>query len=434
MARKPAANLLLAQRTWPPSGRGRCDRARSGRESACAAADGPGRTARHTRDRRRVRACAWRGIGAVAAVAVGLLFVAACATAAGVSPAARPASTRASKSAAAKPARPGRRAFEPDGVAFWNADSGLLVGTVTTPRCRAGSAACPGGLIERTTDGGRRWRVIYRVGVPLDAVAVAGRGVAWVTTGRCGPASPDACGSRLLLVTADGGRHWARARPGIAVTSLSPLSATAAWAVRPAGPAFPRRAGLVETTDGGRSWRRAADPCVRGFGGPAWAVDFATAAKGWVMCVSTPATDMQPKAVYATADGGSSWQLKSRTCGFGSSGRPTGSVGSLACVGYLPGLQVLADGHGWEWTSRGGLAATRDGGSRWATLAARIVSDDINSVTSASLVSDTSGFLLISQPETQSGCPRQGCGPRLLSTTDGGRTWATLATWPPPPR
>lgn len=152
------------------------------------------------------------------------------------------------------------------------------------------------------------------------------------------------------------------------------------------------------------------------------------------MCVSQPATDMQAKAMYATADGGRSWQLKSRTCASGGSGQQTGQVGTLACVGYLPGLQLLADGHGWEWTSRGGLAATSDGGSRWAALAARIVTDDVNSVVSASLVNDTTGFLLISQPEDQSGCPQQGCGPRLLSTTNSGRAWATLATWPPPPR
>jgi len=97
-------------------------------------------------------------------------------------------------------------------------------------------------------------------------------------------------------------------------------------------------------------------------------------------------------------------------------------------------MDLLADGHGWEWADRAGLAATSDGGFTWAALAAHIVSDDINSVVSASLVSDTTGYLLITNPETQKGCPPQGCGPRLLSTTDGGRAWTTLVSWPPPRR
>ena len=351
-------------------------------------------------------------------------FHCSCATAGNVSPAARVAATQASEPAAGTLARPGRTGFEPDGVAFWNPLSGLLVGTVTTPECLAGSSACPGGLVERTSDGGRRWQIIDRVSIPLEAVTAAGRGVAWVTTGHCGAASPDACGSRLLVLTVDWGPHWTR-RPGIAVTSLSPLSAAAAWAVQPEPGAFPQGSNLVQTTDGGRSWHRATEPCVRGFGWSAWAVDFATAARGWVMCVSQPATDMQPKAVYGTTDGGIQWQLKSRTCGFGSNGRPTGQVGTLARVGYLPGFQMLADGYGWEWTSRGGLAATSDGGSRWATLAARVVTDDINSVVSASLVSDTTGYLLISQPENQRGCPGEAaarsCCPQQTAAAPGPR-------------
>lgn len=375
-----------------------------------------------------------RRAGAVVAVAV-VVLVAACGSARKEFPAARPASTRPGTPVTGAPAKSARTGFEPDGVAFWDNERGLLVGTVTTPACVAGRSVCPGGLIERTADGGRTWAVIDRVGIPLNAVAVTGHGVAWVSSGRCGPASPHACGSALLLVTADWGRSWARVRPDMAVTSVSPVSAATAWAVRgEQNAAFPLRTGLVETTDGGRSWRQAADPCLRGFGRPAWSADFATATTGWVMCVSQPATDMQPKALYATTDGGARWHLKSSTtCGFPQNGQRAGSAGTLPCVGYLPGMQLLADGHGWQWTDRAGLAATSDGGVTWTALAARIVSDDINSVVSASLVSDTAGFLLISHPETQAGCPPNGCGPLLMSTADGGRSWTALVSWPPPP-
>jgi photosystem II stability/assembly factor-like uncharacterized protein len=375
-----------------------------------------------------------RGASAGVVVAVILLVVAACGTPGNRSQAARTAGAQVGRPTTAASAPSGRLGFDPDGVAFWDAESGLLVATVTTPACLAGMSACPGGLVERTADGGRIWEVVDRVGVPLNAVAVTGGGVAWVTSGRCGPASPDACGSAGLLVTTDWGRSWARVRPDMAVTSVSPLSAAMAWAVQgEQNAAVPLRTGLVETTDGGRSWRRVGDPCTLGSGGAAWSVDFATPASGWVLCVSQPATDMQPKALYAMADGGATWHLKSATtCGFQENGQRAGPVGTLPCVGYLPGMDLLADGHGWEWADRAGLAATSDGGFTWAALAAPIVSDDINSVVSASLVSDTTGFLLISHPETQKGCPPEGCGPRLLSTTDGGRAWTTLVSWPSP--
>lgn len=152
------------------------------------------------------------------------------------------------------------------------------------------------------------------------------------------------------------------------------------------------------------------------------------------MCVSQPATIMQPKALYVTVDGGATWQLKSSaTCGFPAYGAHAAPLGGLACAGYLPGMDLLADGHGWEWTDRAGLAATSSAGSRWAGLATHIVSDDINSLISASLVSDTTGFLLITHPETPAGCSPIGCGPQLLITPDGGSTWTALASWPPPP-
>ena len=103
-------------------------------------------------------------------------------------------------------------------------------------------------------------------------------------------------------------------------------------------------------------------------------MDFATATTGWAMCVSQPATIMQPKALYATVDGGATWQLRSRaTCGIPGNGPQAAPVGRLSCDGYLPGMDLMADGHGWEWTDRAGLAATSGGGSTWAALAAHIV-------------------------------------------------------------
>lgn len=169
------------------------------------------------------------------------------------------------------------RLLEPDGIAFWNRHQGLLVQTVNTPACRAGSSRCPGGQIDSTTDGGRTWTATDRVPVPLKAVATTPGGAAWVETGRCGGASPDACTSSLLLVSADGGRRWREVHSAESVASVSPVSPTAAWAVpasRDGNPTGPRQ--LVYTDDGGQRWQTEPSPCTQSRGPGTWAVDFTT--------------------------------------------------------------------------------------------------------------------------------------------------------------
>ncbi len=322
---------------------------------------------------------------------------------------------------------------EPDGVAFWDAERGLLVATLTTPSCRSGSAPCPGGLIERTADGGRTWQVVDRVPVPLKAVAVTGTDVAWVTSGRCAAASPDSCSSALLLRTDDAGATWTRVASATPVTSVSPVSATVAWAVAGASDAaFPLGTGLVHSVDGGHSWQPAKDPCRGGAGGLAlWAVEFTAAEPGWAVCDGEPATDMQPKAIYRTEDGGASWQLQS-DCLLPPDAQHPSNVGTLSCIGYLPGLQLLSDGHGWMWADRGGLASTADGGRTWTQIARTVVSDDVNSVVSASLVSDGDGYVLLNHPGSDAQCSPSACGPQLLGTRDAGVAWTVVHRWAEP--
>jgi len=313
--------------------------------------------------------------------------------------------------------------FEPDGVAFWNVDQGLLAGTNTTPACRSGSQPCPSGLIERTTDGGSTWQVVDEVPGPVNAVEVAAAGVAWVTAARCGSGSPNACASSTILKTVDGGSTWSELSPGIAVTSVAPVSGSIAWAVTGAsGAAFPIGTSLVRTDDGGTTWHPAQDPCRSVSNVALWSVSFAGPDNGWVICTSEPATDMQPKALFSTRDGGVSWQLRSDTCLFTATGQSTGSVGTLPCIGYQPGMSFLPDGHGWIWLDRGELALTSDHGRTWSPIAHGLVIADLNIVMSASLVSDNVGEAIIWQANEQY--------VGLFSTTDGGKTWRLRQRWP----
>lgn len=332
---------------------------------------------------------------------------------------------------------PAATTLAPAGVAFWDLNQGLFVASPITPRCTAANSPCPDSVIERTTDGGKHWQVVDRVRHRLQAVAVAvavaGGDVAWVTSGRldCGIVE---CGSSSILQTQDGWATWKEVTPNTPVGSVTPVSASTAWAIAasPTG-AAPGGTRLVHSTNGGRTWHKEADVCSSFAGFSLSAVNFSGPSQGSALCTSEPATDMQFKALYATSDGGSTWNLRSDCPADTNSGQPTASLGSLSCVGYQPESQILADGHGWLWSERSGLPSTIDGGRTWGAIAQNVVFADTNAVATASLVTAADGFILISpRPESSAGCPAGGCGTQLLSTQDAGQTWRVVKTWAPP--
>ena len=309
-----------------------------------------------------------------------------------------------------------RQWLEPEGVVFWNRNDGLLVETVATTPCWSGSSTCPGGEIESTSDGGRRWKAVERVRFPLRAVAVVGDGAAWVETGRCSAASADACATRLLLVSTDGGRRWRM------VDSNEPVTSNPSG--NPSGPDQ-----LAITRDNGRRWRTRPSPCTRSHGLGTWAVDFASSRHGWLLCTGEPATDMQAKALYQTTDGGRTWQLEAASLS-PNDGKVPPAAGGLDLIGTLPGFDLTGGSGGWIWADRHGLLGTRTEGRSWSEIAADVVSGNENEVRAGSLLRDGVGFLLIDHPLHADRCGRQGCGPELLGTTDGGLRWRTLRTWP----
>jgi hypothetical protein len=256
----------------------------------------------------------------------------------------------------------------PVGAAFWDAQRGLLV---ATPACDSSTGVCPGGLIERTGNGGKTWQVVDRVSASLTAVASAGSDVAWVSeTGgsSCG-AGPGSCMASTLLLTIDGGTTWRAVSSLTPVVSVSPVSRTTAWAVAGLPGSLGPGTIPVRSSDGGRTWQPRAGLCSPGFGIAPWAVSFASAVDGWLMCTGVAATDMQSKALFSTHDGGAIWQLESQTCLSMANGQPVRDVGSLSCVGDLPSMSLLPDGHGWMYAERGGCLQRRTGGKSGRRLA-----------------------------------------------------------------
>jgi hypothetical protein len=265
--------------------------------------------------------------------------------------------------------------FEPTGVALWSTETGLLVGTMTTTACSSGAKPCPGGRIERTVDGSRTWQVVDRTDLPVTALAVVGTTEAWVSLGGCART----CANTHLLLTDDSGQRWHAVTTTIPVSSISPLSARSAWAVRSSVlSGYDSRSSLVFTADQGRIWQARANPCSLKTTGSPSVVDFATSTRGWVICTWAPAGGLQTKALYETTNGGSSWELRADAC---PASVPMGSglhsVGNLSCQGYAPALRILPDGHGWLWTATGTLQYTSDAGARRRAIGNSVVSFDL---------------------------------------------------------
>jgi photosystem II stability/assembly factor-like uncharacterized protein len=231
--------------------------------------------------------------------------------------------------------------FQAQDIAFWNADHGVVTGRTI---CRS----CPRhrtGVVMVTRDGGATWRVVVsRGGIATDVVTT-------------GPASALVrVGDHLLLLSRHG-REWTSLGPS-RVHDLTFVDPWHGWGVRDAG--YPGH--LVATTDGGRSWRLVEQPCrtLANFSGPTahrrstpvnylsdvW---FASVDVGWALCAGDGAMDSAPVAVFATTDGGATWQRR-----------------EASWDAEPGGLQFLPDGRGWRWPyDIGSVMRSADGGATW---------------------------------------------------------------------
>jgi photosystem II stability/assembly factor-like uncharacterized protein len=208
----------------------------------------------------------------------------------------------------------------PAAVAFFTPSQGLL--------------AFRDGHVLRTRDGGRTWR---RERAPrLSALDVVAPTVAFAVAGRS------------LLRTDDAARSWRRVSPVLRGSPVDFADVRNGWV------------GLRATRDGGRTWRRIRSPCD-GYDDEHLAL--ATARVGFVVCGGQPATIMQDKLLYRTADSGRTWRLVANARMFGA----PKLRGILPSEGYADVMTFRDPRHGVLAAGRIGLYTTTDGGLRWQT-------------------------------------------------------------------
>lgn len=232
---------------------------------------------------------------------------------------------RESRSGVWKPSLLGTAADFRD-VFFVDANRGWIAG---------GGYDIPGGLIGRTTDGGKTWQFTSGIlsssptatGVKVHAlhffdaqrgVAVGDGGKVYVThdggdlwgevQGRSGSSqslldlefideeSGWAVGLDGVLATDDGGEHWkAFAKGKLQGRAIAFIDAYRGWAVGPYATA-------MATPDGGRSWNAADIPLPKGERIDFWDVFFLDAQNGWICG--------DEGTLLRSVDGGNTWTVQ----------------------------------------------------------------------------------------------------------------------------
>ncbi len=297
------------------------------------------------------------------------------------------------QSGAAAPART-RLVPRPESAVFWNSRVGLLAIGYCVPTVNR----CSGGAVERTTDGGRTYRVVLRSRRPITDVATLGTNGAIAT-----PSSGEA------WRTLDGGRTWRQVtfRPFFWATPRIALRFDAYYQ------RSTQKLALRVTHDGGRTFRRLADPCNNAVTYNAYA-DLVTPRLWWIICVGLPAGGTMDKAVFLTRNGGKTWQTAAANLG-----RPNVRVhGGIGTYGYPNGLAFAANGFGLVTESNGTLFVTRDGGLHFHAQRG-VDRPNIDYCAGRAAFSSGVGYVLLTA----------GFSARLVETRDSGRTWHVVRRW-----
>jgi len=277
---------------------------------------------------------------------------------------------------------------------FWTPQEGVLA----VRYCVPGSDHCVRGAVERTTDGGRTYRVVLRTKGPVtDVEKVGSRGA--IATPLGGQA----------WRTLDGGRTW---RP----FTFEPWF----WAAPRIALRFDRYymrnkplLALRVTHDGGRTWRSHANPCNQTVAFNVYA-DPVTPKLWWIVCVGQPAGGTMDKAVFHTQDGGKTWRAGAANL----ASLRRGAHGGIGLFGYPVGLAFARNGFGLVIEGGGKVYVTRDGGVHFHA-APKVERPDIDFGRSAAAFSNGVGYVLLT-----AGFPA-----RLVATHDSGRTWHVVRRW-----
>jgi photosystem II stability/assembly factor-like uncharacterized protein len=275
-------------------------------------------------------------------------------------------------------------------VTFVNPNNGWVVGSNNV---NAGTD----GIVLATTDGGVHWATQFSSAtMSLVSVAFSDTSHGW-TVGA------DANSMGIILATTDGGATWTPQYKSTTTaddfTSVAFANVNDGWVVGTNGT-------ILHTIDGGIHWEKQ----ISGTENVLNSVCFVDAMHGWAVGNSNPvdANKAGQVTILHTSDGGLHWTLQTSS-----------AVGII-----FNSVDFIDATHGWavgsEDQSDGGystIIATSDGGAHWVTQDASVTNK--YGLGPIFFVNATHGWALGFDPASD---PTN--GEVILSTTDGGVTWA----------
>ena len=185
------------------------------------------------------------------------------------------------------------------------------------------------------------------------------------------------CAIHVLSASRSGG-PWTDLGPVPVVTTIEPQSNVfrrsldlvraggGAWVLISAGGLGVSVPGLlVRSDDGGSTWVPLRLPCEGSMSPISLA---ASSAKATMLVCGGGGAWPAPQEVWASADGGAAWRLRSRSFATAMES-PLPNVGNLDSEGLPAGISMLDAQTAWIWGDREQDMVTHDGGATWTAPA-----------------------------------------------------------------
>ena len=266
-------------------------------------------------------------------------------------------------------------------------------------------------VLLHTTDGGAHWQPVAEPRQPLNQLHFVSPSVGF------------GVGGGTLYQTVDAGASWRAIPTPISAGGLCFTSVDTGWVVSLGSlptQANPPATALIATTDGGRSWQQRPLPgAIARFPGTAQRLGCAQPGTLWDLFYGEPGAGNEPYVLFRGPDGGQSWQaVTGHEISAGVGAAPGAYAGSLSVVSaqaaFLSGYCGACYPPSPTTPPAVAVGATTDGGRTWHSLAVDALPPSTSHI---AFISDTRGWLA-----TYGDGARP---PEILTTTDGGRSWAS---------